>query len=109
MSQTIVSSAAHDTSEIVYTLHVYLIKNQSNIQLTVVHSVDSFFALALAFVSLTFNSLALWTILSLYEIKLETNKHWINFAVKYDTLIYLPFAYGNILSNLSAVNSIVHQ
>lgn len=42
---------------------VIIIKNQSNFQ--VIHSVDSFLALAAPFVSLTFISLALWTILSL--------------------------------------------
>ena len=56
----LVSTAAFKTQfKTQYKLQPYLIKNQSNIQFTHAQSVASFLALALAFVSLTFNSLAL--------------------------------------------------
>ena len=96
----------------VSSLYMYLIKNQSNIQLMDVHSVVSFLALALAFVSLTFNSFALCTIRSLYKSILAYDQPYINeldFGKKCDTLNYLPFVCGNVLSNFTAENSVVHQ
>lgn len=73
------------------------------------HSVDSFLALAWALVSLTFNSLALLTILSLYSTKMILLKHSELIRMCLMVINYLPLACTNLLSDLTAVNTVVHQ
>ena len=76
----------------------------------------SFLALALALVSLTHNSLALWTILSLqykkFKVKIcSVGQNHLDFEIswKNDTLLYLPLVDGDTLGDSSAISSVVHE